>query len=200
MRKKKGSITVFLALSLSSVMLITFLLLDLARLKGQRQKAEVISDIAAQSVFADYNSYLWDNYRILAIDASYGSGSGADFAVMESRMQEYLVKNGRSPDTYGTDLYQLITEKCEVSEYGLLTDQNGRTFLKQAALQQKYEVPEQIVDAAVDRNEKVADDSGKYERVDDLLQAGNDALKDTEGQKKAEKTTISGSMEVRATP
>lgn len=200
MRKKKGSITVFLALSLSSVMLITFLLLDLARLKGQRQKAEVISDIAAQSVFADYNRYLWDNYRILAIDASYGSGSGADFAVMESRMQEYLVKNGRSPDTYGTDLYQLITEKCEVSEYGLLTDQNGRAFLKQAALQQKYEVPVQIVDAAVDRNEKVADDSGKYERVDDLLQAGNDALKDTEGQKKAEKTTISGSMEVRATP
>ena len=60
MHRKRGSITVFLALSLAGVMLITFLLLDMARLKGQRQKAETISDIAIMSVFADYNRYLWE--------------------------------------------------------------------------------------------------------------------------------------------
>ena len=184
MHRKRGSITVFLALSLAGVMLITFLLLDMARLKGQRQKAETISDIATMSVFADYNRYLWDNYSILAVDASYGTGGGADFAVMESRMGEYLLKNGTSPDTYGTDLYQLNTEKCEVVKYGLLTDQNGRAFLKQAALQQKYELSEQALDTLVDRNDQVTDDAGKNDTVDELLQAGNDALKESEELKK----------------
>lgn len=207
MHRKRGSITVFLALSLAGVMLITFLLLDMARLKGQRQKAETISDIAIMSVFADYNRYLWDNYSILAVDASYGTGGGADFAVMESRMGEYLLKNGTSPDTYGTDLYRLNTEKCEVVKYGLLTDQNGRAFLKQAALQQKYELPEQALDRLVDRNDQVTDDAGKNDTVDDLLQAGNDALKESEdlkkqasSGKKADRTAVSGDSVVRAVP
>ena len=182
--KRKGSITVFLALSLATVLLLTFLLLDLARLKGQRQKAEAVSDIGTMSLFADYNRYLWDNYRILAVDASYGSGGGADLAVMEGRIRVYLEKNGTSPDTPGKDLYQLLTDKCQVSKYGLLTDDNGRAFLKQAALQQKNELPEQALDAIVDRNRQVEADSGKNGSVDELMQAGRDALKESEEIKK----------------
>ena len=72
--KRKGSITVFISLSLAGVLLLFFLLLDLSRIYGQKQKADVVSDIAAQSVFADYNRYLWDNYRVLGVDASYGTG------------------------------------------------------------------------------------------------------------------------------
>lgn len=174
--KKKGSITVFLSLSLASVMILFFLLLDLARIYGQKQKADVISDIAAQSVFADYNRYLWDNYRILGVDASYGTGGGADFSLMETRMQDYLVKNGTSSDTHGKDLYQLLTEKCEVTKYGFITDQNGRAFLRQAALQQKSEVGAAVLEKAVDRNQQAQETADESEDCDSLMEKGTDAM------------------------
>lgn len=174
--KLRGSITVFLALSMSGVLLLFFLLLDLARLEGQRQKAEVISDIAAQSVFADYNRYLWDNYRILAVDASYGSGGGADFSQMETRMREYLLKNGLSPDVKGIDLYQLSTEKCEVLKYGMLTDQNGRAFLKQAVCQQKTELPQQAVEAVLNRNGRISSDGDSAGDVEAMISDGDGAI------------------------
>lgn len=175
--RKRGSITVFLALTLASVMMLFFLLLDLARIYGQRQKADVISDIASQSVFADYNRYLWENYRILAVDASYGNGGGADFSMMEARMQEYLLKNGISPDTRGTDLYKLLTEKCEVAKYGFITDQDGRAFLKQAALQQKSELAVNVVERMVDRNDQVNRTTEESEDVEQLMEDGSDAFR-----------------------
>ncbi len=176
MMKKRGSITVFLSLSLASVMLLFFLLLDLSRIYGQRQKADVISDIAAQSVFADYNRYLWDNYRILGVDASYGTGGGADFSLMETRMQEYLVKNGISSDTRGKDLYQLLTEKCSVDKYGFITDQNGRAFLRQAAMQQKTGIASAALDKAVNRNQQAQQSAEESQDFDQLMEKGTDAM------------------------
>lgn len=179
---KKGSITVFLSLSLAGVMLFTFLLLDLSRLAGQREKADAISEIAAMSVFADYNRYLWDTYGILAVDASYGTGSGADFAVMESGMRRYLEINGLSPDVKGRELYELTTKECKVEKYGFLTDQNGRAFLKQAAIQQSYGLASQAVSRIVDTNDSVQKDSEISMNVDEMLAAGNDAIKESENQ------------------
>lgn len=178
--KRKGSITVFLSLSLASVLLLFFLLLDLSRIYGQKQKADVISDIAAQSIFADYNRYLWDNYRILGVDASYGSGGGADFSMMESRMQEYLLKNGMSTDTKGREFFQLATEKCEVTQYGFITDDNGRSFLKQAAKQQKFEVAQKALEKALDRNKETEDAAEESEDVDELIDKGGEAMTESE--------------------
>lgn len=196
---KKGSITVFLSLSLAGVMIFIFLLLDITRLEGQRRKAQAISEIATMSVFADYNRYLWDNYRILAVDASYGSGGGADFAVMESGMGEYLRKNGLSTDTPGMSLYQLNTSKCEVTKYGLLTDDGGRAFMKQAAKQQKYEIPEKLLDEAVDRSDSINSDASDGQSVDELMEAGNNAVKKADDIRERTADTESAKPTVKET-
>ncbi|MGN0241072.1 MAG: DUF5702 domain-containing protein [Candidatus Weimeria sp.] len=178
--KRKGSITVFLSLSLASVLLLFFLLLDLSRIYGQKQKADLISDIAAQSVFADYNRYLWDNYRILGVDASYGTGGGVDFSLMESRMQEYLLKNGMSTDTKGREFFQLATEQCEVTRYGFITDDNGRSFLKQAAAQQKLEVAQAALEEALERNKETEEASDESGDVGELIDKGGEAMTESE--------------------
>ncbi|MQN02076.1 MAG: hypothetical protein DUD27_02795 [Lachnospiraceae bacterium] len=201
-RKRKGSITVFISLSLASVLLLFFLLLDLARIQGQRKKADLISDIAAQSVFADYNRYLWDNYRILGVDASYGTGGGADFSLMESRMQEYLIKNGLSADTKGRDFYQLTTEVCEVSKYVFLTDDSGRAFLKQAAEQQKSEIAADAVKRTKDAIEQIKESRNENGDVEKMVDDGSSAMEksaknsETETQGNSEEYTKPGPDEV----
>ena len=134
----------------------------------------MVSDIAAQSVFADYNRYLWDNYRVLGVDASYGTGGGADFSLMESRMQEYLLKNGMSTDTKGKEFFELQTEKCEVTQYGFITDDNGRSFLKQAAEQQKSEVAQAALNKALERHEKA--EQASDQDVGGLIDRGDKAM------------------------
>lgn len=191
---KKGSITVFLSLSLAGVMTFTFLLLDIARLEGQKNKAQTVSDIATMSFFADYNRYLWDNYRILAVDASYGSGGGADFAVAESRMKEYMIKNGLSPETRGKSLYQLSVRKCEITRYGLITDNGGRSFLKQAAKQQKSELPLQLIEEAADTSNKI-EEASTGDSVDEMLEAGQKAIEESEEPSTDEKTDDSENVQ-----
>ena len=70
----KGSMTVFVALSLLLVISFLMALLEGARAQGLNTCAGLVSDVAIHSVCAEYQPVLWEDYKLLMLDGSYGDG------------------------------------------------------------------------------------------------------------------------------
>ena len=71
--KCKGSITVFAALSLLLIASFLFALLEGARVQGLNTCAELVSEVGITSLCAEYQSPLWEDYRLLFLDGAYGT-------------------------------------------------------------------------------------------------------------------------------
>ena len=176
--RRQGSITIFLALTFTCIMALCFTLIEGIRLVCVRQQASILADTAVQSAFAQYNRFLWENYRILAVDASYGKGD-LDIKKMEERMQAYLNENG-NPEGKGVNFMQLAAEPVSSEYYGLLTDQDGIPFLKQAALVAKMKLPEEALSKMLGECEEAKETEDGAQDVDELLKAAEDAAKEAE--------------------
>ena len=68
--KKSGEITVFLALVLSILISLLFTVIQAARTNAMRFQTECVTDMALQSVLAEYNRELLEQYELFFIDAA----------------------------------------------------------------------------------------------------------------------------------
>ena len=66
----KGSITVFLSLILTPVLAVIICMTESAAYSAARMKCEVATDMALESVFAEYNRELLKRYDLYFIDTS----------------------------------------------------------------------------------------------------------------------------------
>ncbi len=115
---RKGSITIFSLLSLVLVAACLFTLLEGARYKEIKRLAELQTELSVESVFANYNSYLWEEYQLLASD-KWG-------------MEETLIANGNArydAEESGINMLQFQVEDVEVEAYTLLTDGQGASYI-----------------------------------------------------------------------
>lgn len=115
MRREKGSITIFSLISLLLITAAIFALLEGTRLQEMRRIADLQTESALESVFANYNSCLWQNYRLL------GANQG--------QMNEILEKTANARIGSGTNFLQLRPKEIEVESYTLLTDGTGDVFI-----------------------------------------------------------------------
>lgn len=130
--RKKGSITVFLTLLLLLVASFIFALLEAARIKGVDTKAEVVNDVAVESLFAEYQRELYDEYGLLFLDGAYGSGS-FQIENVERRLEEMNCKNLYDAGGQMREFYQLEIAGCRIPAYQLATDGDGSVFRYLAA-------------------------------------------------------------------
>lgn len=106
---KKASITVFLILLLLLSASFFFALLETARIRGLGTKADIVSDAALESVFAEYQKEIYENYGLLMLDCAYGSGN---FAIenVEKRLQEKNLNNLKQSEK---ELYGINLTECK---------------------------------------------------------------------------------------
>lgn len=111
---KRGEITAFL--SLVFVLLVSFIvaMLESSFIQVAKNQKRLEADRAIFSIFGEYQTRLLDNYEILAIDGSYGTG---DFK--EQNLTERM-------HYYGT-----VGMEHEIEGIQLLTDGNGTAFKEQ---------------------------------------------------------------------
>ena len=77
--KRKGSVTIFLALMLSVISAFVFVLVSSVRTCVAKCESASATDLAIRSCFAEYNRELFDRFHILLIDSSYkGEENGID--------------------------------------------------------------------------------------------------------------------------
>lgn len=141
MKKLKGSLTIFLSLILVFTSGLFFTLSEVVRFKALKAKSDRISDLSVESLFAEYNIPLWEQYGILGVDGSYGDGK-FDIKNVEKRLKNNMELNGTSE---GKNFLQEAPAKGSITKYRLLTDNNNAAFIKEAALYVESHITESAI-------------------------------------------------------
>lgn len=116
---KKGSITIFSLLSMMLVASALFALLEASRFQQMRRLMQLQTQVALESAFAEYNTYLWEEYRVLACKQSDVEGN-----IEES------VENRKTEDSLGTNFFQFQIKEMKQEGYTRLTDADGKAFIQ----------------------------------------------------------------------
>ena len=167
MRREKGSITVFSIISLLLITATVFVLLEGTRLQELRRFANLQTEAALESVFANYNSCLWSKYRVL----------GAN----QTQLEEVLQKTANAKmEGNQVNFLEFAFENVELESYTLLTDGRGSVFVKSVASYMKdnilYESAKEIYN--------------QYEAIKHLMDSNpTDRSKIEEAIKEAEATS-----------
>ncbi len=136
-KKCDAYLTVWVALCLTILLSLCLTLIDGARRNGARMEVECVTDIALQSIFAEYHRELMKQYNLFAIDASYGTALCSKSNI-ETHLRNYLEKNLNYDDVflakylYG-DLFGLELKEVRLSQGAILTDFGGAVFRRCAA-------------------------------------------------------------------
>ena len=181
---KKASITVFLILLLLLSASFFFALLETARIRGLGTKADIVSDAALESVFAEYQKEIYENYGLSMLDCAYGSGN---FAIenVEKRLQEKNLNNLKQSEK---ELYGINLTECKMTGYQLLTDDGGNVFRHLAARTAKREALVQEVDdfaEEIQQKESLEQENGT---VEERLEEANKTIEEVEQAKNTENT------------
>ena len=72
--KKDASITVSLCLAFTAIAVLLLTLAEGARYDGLKADAEDLTNLAAESLCAGYQPFLFERYRMFFLDAGFGQG------------------------------------------------------------------------------------------------------------------------------
>lgn len=136
----KGSISVFLVLTLTLILSFVFSILELARVQGMEKLAERNLTIRLESAFGEYLRPMWDDYGMLFLDAGYGTGELDIEAVAEHIMEEAYLNEQE------TGFYSMALSEIKINEYALATDYEGAAFQNQACTVIKEQIKSEAVD------------------------------------------------------
>lgn len=136
---KKGSVTVFFLLSMVLMVSVLLALLEGSRFFYINRLIKMQSQTAVESVFAEYNTHLWEQYRLLACKQEN----------IISGIQKYG-SNRISESNFGINFYQFSVKEVELKGYTRLTDGNGQGFIQAVSGYMKknllYETAKEIYD------------------------------------------------------
>ena len=139
----RGSITVYLALTLSVMLSLFLTLIEGARTNAIRLQTECAMDLSLYSVFGEYNRELLEQYDLFFIDTSYGKGTCTienTAAHLESYFKENTEKDSHISGYITRDLLAMAVEDVQMNKFTLATDEKGEVFKRQAVsyIKDKY--------------------------------------------------------------
>ncbi|MBO6240457.1 MAG: hypothetical protein J6O61_06390 [Butyrivibrio sp.] len=88
----KGYLTVYLSLSITIILSLILVLYEGARIGAVKMKTECVADISMNSVLAEYNRQLYEQYGLLMVDTSYGTENHT-IVNTEEHLRNYVQKN-----------------------------------------------------------------------------------------------------------
>ena len=177
---KKASITIFSALSMMLIASLLFALLESARYYGLRLQTEQMSTLVTESVFAEYNAKIWEDYHLLFLDGAYGGEEfatdkveGAAFQLMHDNLNYDLIKEIQQ----ATTLLRVNETQVEVERYQVATDGEGDVFLNHVVDYMRQNIPQETAKAIYNRiqegedlEEKAQNNGTQIEKAQESLQ------------------------------
>ncbi|MCR4990312.1 MAG: DUF5702 domain-containing protein [Lachnospiraceae bacterium] len=149
----KGSITVFISLTLSFLMMMVICFTMLAVGNAEKMRFEIASDVSFNSVLGEFSRYLYDRFDLLYIDASYLSSSPG-IGNVEHRLMRYMKANteeilDKSHSPWG----KINMESCRIESYEAATACDGLNLANQAIIYVRDsphtgEIKEEVEEAA----------------------------------------------------
>ena len=141
-KKKDGSITVFLTLILLLILSLIMTILEGARISVAQVFAERALITSMDSLLAEYYRPLFDEYHIFALDLGDGSYREKD-EKLKSKMTSYM-NYTFYPSNKGAKLYDIQVNDILIKDWTSLMDQEGEIFIYQAAEYMKYKEVENL--------------------------------------------------------
>lgn len=150
MCSKKGSLTIFMALSMLVFLTFSMVLVEGVRNYYIRVKAALAMELTEFSVLSEYQRELFETYGIFFLDLDYEQGEEST-AVLEQRAEYYLNANAGEVKTT-----QVLAENFERA-----TDCEGNAFFSQAVELMKvksgYKIIEDLIGKELDAAEEAVD-------------------------------------------
>lgn len=128
MKQVKGSVSVFLAITITLVLSFCMVLIESARENTLLLRADICLDTGVQSLMAEYHRMLWEEYDLFYVDCSYGMPK-PDYDLTKSHLKGFVSQN------LGYDIgswLRLDYKDAEITNVLLATDCSGMDFFLQA--------------------------------------------------------------------
>lgn len=137
--KVDGSVTVFSALSFFLIATFLFALLDAGRCFLLESYADMTSELAVESLEAEYQPVLWEDFHLLCLD---GAGGGETFSIEypQGVLKNRIDRNLNVENLYG-NMLALRGQAATIEDYQLLTDGEGAVFFDRIADYMKGHFP-----------------------------------------------------------
>ena len=129
--RKNGSITPFCALCLMLISSLILVLLESSRVYTLDRVASLQADNGIDSVCAEFQPFLWQQYGMLFLDGAYGAKYFSMDYVKET-LEERIEKN---------EVWTLTIADIVLQKYALATDGEGSLFLQYVAEREKENLP-----------------------------------------------------------
>lgn len=175
-RRVNGNITVYMGVVTGLILTLVFSLIEVTHFRSLGQEKDILSQAAAEGVMAQYNRPLWKDYRILAVDGGFGSSSFSEEAIGAEAMKCAQANSHNS-------LLSLQPTEVAIKNDTLLSDWDGATFLKEASLAQRYEVPVDLLDAGSALCGQMESDAAGEGNMSDVLTQAQNSLDEAESIK-----------------
>lgn len=191
MKKRKAQsayLTVYMALSFTAMLAVFLVLLDGLRLNSAQFQAELIVDVATDSLLAEYHREMLRQYGMFWIDTSYGTKEPS-VALVEAHLRHYLERNC-SPleqwvDAYlYRDLLGLQIREASVNMLELATDDGGSSFRARAVEVVKDEVGLSYLEKVAQWIEMLEENRLQEEDMEVQMKQSREALFRLEGKQK----------------
>ncbi len=132
-----GYLTVYAALSLAVMLSLFLAVLEGARFHTLQLEAQLIADIAGDSVLAEYHRELFEQYGMFWIDTSYGTSQPSTDTLQE-HMEWYVRQNCDMEEVFlGNYFYRdflgMSLDHITILEVAVASDDGGRYFRERAA-------------------------------------------------------------------
>ncbi len=161
--KVRAGMTVFSAVSFWLIASFLFALLEAGRICCLNTCADMSAALAVESVCAEYQPGLWEEYHLLGLDGAYGGPEfSADYvtAVLRERTQKNIKAEGA-----GGGVSELSLTAAGLVDYRIMTDGYGSVFLKCVSDYMKENLPVEAAQILYDRynGETAVEEEGKLE-------------------------------------
>ncbi len=139
--RMKGSITVFMSLTLMIIAALLFTLLESGRVHGMKGLSRLTADSAMESLFSRYSDWIFNNYDIFLLDASFG-GEGLSISGLDGVLQDYSARNLDPTDATlfkdGVNFYRMKALGADITDFLLASDYGGEAFLRMVCEQNRF--------------------------------------------------------------
>lgn len=131
-KKMQGSITIFLALSLTLIISVILSTIESSRRLAVSAYLEGVTALGMDSVFSNYCTQLWEDYHVFALIS--------DTAQFNNSLEEYIEPNINS------GFLKSSLQDITINEVTNLTDNYGEFFINQIISYMQYEEISYIAD------------------------------------------------------
>lgn len=175
-----GSITLFLALTVTLVLSLFFSLLEAARVQGLSMIAQRSLKLSLTSALGAYHVPLWQDYHLLFVDGGDGEGQFS-LPLLEGNMAREDAQTQR-----GTSFYQIAFRDIEISKYELASDRGGTPFRIQACKAAKERLALDAAGSVKEKLEAAEELKEKRKELDDSWNLAQDAKTEAENWNKGQ--------------